>query len=52
MTAAGALVSQRSATGMAMRGMVMGLAGCTASSAGRRMAWRRRGMKTAARSSE
>jgi hypothetical protein len=42
MTAAGALVSQRRAMGMAIRGMVT----CR-----RRMAWSRRGIEAAARSS-
>jgi hypothetical protein len=42
MTAAGALVSQRRAMGMEMRGMVTRLL---------RMAWRRRGIQAAARSS-
>ena len=42
MTAAGALVSQRRAMGMAMRGMV---------TRGRMMAWSRWGIQTAAMSS-
>jgi hypothetical protein len=46
MTAAGALVSQRRAMGMAMRGMVT-----PPLSLRLRMAWRRRGMQAAARSS-